>query len=220
MDRFAVLFMVICAFIAHSLAASTRQTDCQRRREQELRATRNLTGLLVPVCDEHGEYLPMQCFGQAVRGRPFCACYDSDFGQIKGPSRNLLTCNCIRKHHDWEHNRGADRGNEPHCNTTSGEYNPVQCSNTHHWCVNTTSGEHLGEEVSGGCSSDLSNVTCPRAGSHHGHDSPHGDSAHRGTASHRGGSSDHDDSSHQSGSSSQHGGTSPQGGSEHHGLHS
>ncbi|XP_077536312.1 U20-hexatoxin-Hi1a-like [Haemaphysalis longicornis] len=213
MTGIILCFVLICAFVADSLSASTGQTDCQRRRLQEQHATGNLTGLLVPECDEHGEYLPIQCFGATTRGRRFCACYDREFGQIKAPSLNLVSCACIRQHHDWEHAEASARGNEPHCNLTSGEFKPVQCSPTHHWCVNTTSGEPVGEHMAGGCSGNLSSVTCGIDGTHHGHASHHDDSAHGGSSSHHGHTSGHGDSTH-------HSGASHDAGSGHHDHHS
>uniref|UniRef100_A0A023GBD0 Putative thyropin n=1 Tax=Amblyomma triste TaxID=251400 RepID=A0A023GBD0_AMBTT len=204
MARVTPCVLLIFALIGYVYCAHTGETDCQRRRRNEQRATRNLTGLLVPECDEHGEYKAMQCFGEAVRGRPFCACYDNEFGQIKGPSRQLRSCNCIREHHDWERsNRGSSRREGgPRCDTTSGEYQPVQCTSTEHWCVDTDTGVQLGEKLRGGCSTDLSQVNCGIGGSHHGHGVGHGDSTHRG-GSHEGSGSHHGEDSRR-GSSSRH----------------
>ncbi|XP_077537869.1 saxiphilin-like [Haemaphysalis longicornis] len=212
MTRILLICVVTCAFFADSLAASVPLTDCQRRRERELRVTQtqNLTGLVVPECDENGEYLPKQCFGQAVRGPPFCACYDKEFGQIKAPSRKIVSCNCIRQHHEWQRISRSQRGDEPRCNGTSGEFHAVQCSATHHWCVNTTSGVPNGELLPGGCSTDLSSITCAIGGTHHGHED-HGH--HGGAHAHHGGSSDQHNSTHSGESSTQHGDTSHQGGS-------
>lgn len=213
MTRILLCFVVIGAFFADSLAASVPLTDCQRRREREQRVTQtqNLTGLVVPECDENGEYLPKQCFGQAVRGPPFCACYDREFGQIKAPSRKIVSCHCIREHHEWQRTSRTQRGNEPRCNGTSGEFHAVQCNATHHWCVNTTSGVQHGPQMQGGCSSDLSSMTCGIGGPHHGH---HDDSTHRGAQAHHGDSSDHHDTTRHSGSSTQHGDTSHHSGSD------
>uniref|UniRef100_A0A023FRL5 Putative thyropin n=1 Tax=Amblyomma cajennense TaxID=34607 RepID=A0A023FRL5_AMBCJ len=161
MTRSAPWVLVTFALIGYIYCAHTGETDCQRRRRNEQRATRNLTGLLVPECDERGEYKAIQCFGEVVGGgRPFCACYDREFGQIKGPSRKLRSCNCVREHYEWERRRGANRGDEPRCNGTSGEYNPVQCSTDQHWCVDSDTGALLGNKQAGGCSSDLSHISC------------------------------------------------------------
>lgn len=162
MIRLTICILTIFAIAGLTYGASVRLTDCQRRREREQRVTQNLTGLLIPECDKNGEYLSKQCFGQAVRGPPFCACYDREFGQIKEPSRHLVSCNCIRSLNEWERSRGRDRGSAPRCNTTSGEYHPVQCSDTKHWCVDTDTGEKRGAEMTGGCSTDLKAVTCRR----------------------------------------------------------
>lgn len=226
MARISFFTLAIFALVGCVYCASTRETDCQRRRRTEQGATRNLTGLLVPECDEHGNYKAIQCFGETVRGgRPFCACYDNEFGQIKGPSRNLRSCNCIRDHHEWEHRARSQQGPEPRCDATSGEYNPLQCDVSSHWCVETDSGRQLGERQPGGCSDNLSSISCGVGGTHHGHDGDHSGShgdhhsgtSHRGSSSHddrtsqrsgtsgsRGtsGSSGHDDSSHQSSGSS------------------
>ncbi|KAL3184257.1 hypothetical protein MRX96_032142 [Rhipicephalus microplus] len=212
MTRISFFTLTVFALIGYVYCASTRETDCQRRRRNEQRATRNLTGLLVPECDEDGNYKAIQCFGETVRGgRPFCACYDNEFGQIKGPSRNLRSCNCIRAHHEWERQSRSQRVPEPRCDATSGEYNAVQCDVTSHWCVEPDSGRQLGERQSGGCSDNLSSVSCGVGGTHHGHDAPHtgyrsGDHSasngdhHRGTSHH--GTSAHDDrTSQRSGSS-------------------
>lgn len=232
MTRIGFVTLAVFALVGYVFCASTRETDCQRRRRTEQSATRNLTGLLVPECDEHGNYKAIQCFGETVRGgRPFCACYDNEFGQIKGPSRNLRSCNCIRDHHEWEHRSRSQRGWEPRCDTTSGEYNPVQCDVGEHWCVEPDSGRQLGERQPGGCSDNLSAISCGIDGTHHGHQggsqrgshgtTHHGSSAHDDRTSQRGGSSgsshgtsgssSHDDSSHHGSSGSSH-----QGGSGHH----
>uniref|UniRef100_A0A023GB76 Thyroglobulin type-1 domain-containing protein n=1 Tax=Amblyomma triste TaxID=251400 RepID=A0A023GB76_AMBTT len=195
MLRTAPCTIAIFALVSCIYCATTRESDCQRRRRTEQRVTRNQAGLLVPECDENGEYLAIQCFGQTVGGgRPFCACYDREFGQIKAPSRHLKSCNCIRKHHEWEHNRGRQSENEPRCNATSGEFNAVQCSHSEHWCVDRDSGVLLGEKRSGGCTSDLSEESCGIGGDRHGH------GAGRGDPTYRGGSSQHDAGAHQGGS--------------------
>uniref|UniRef100_A0A224YF04 Thyropin n=1 Tax=Rhipicephalus zambeziensis TaxID=60191 RepID=A0A224YF04_9ACAR len=212
MARISFFTLAIFALVGYVYCASTRETDCQRRRRTEQGATRNLTGLLVPECDEHGNYKAIQCFGQTVRGgRPFCACYDTEFGQIKGPSRNLRSCNCIREHHEWERRSRSQQGPEPRCDATSGEYNPMQCDVSSHWCVETDSGRQLGERQPGGCSESLSSNSCGVGGTHHGHNASqprhhggdhsgsHGDH-HRGT-SHDGTSSHGDHTSQRSGSS-------------------
>lgn len=186
MIRLTLCIFGISAIIGLTYEASltsARLTDCQRRREREQRVTHNLSlGLLVPECDENGEYLSRQCFGQAVRGPPFCACYDRDFGQIKGPSRKIVACDCIRAHHEWERTRGRPRRSAPRCNTTSGEFDPVQCDDTKHWCVDTYTGEKKGIEMDGGCRTDLTAAPCARPGSHEGHVSAHGHASHQGTS--------------------------------------
>uniref|UniRef100_A0A023FUD9 Putative thyropin n=1 Tax=Amblyomma cajennense TaxID=34607 RepID=A0A023FUD9_AMBCJ len=210
MARVAPCVLVIFALIGYIHCAHTGETDCQRRRRTEQHATRNLTGLLVPECDEHGEYKAIQCFGEAVRGRPFCACYDREFGQIKGPSRSLRSCNCIRAHHEWERSRDSSRReSEPRCDTTSGEFNPVQCSRDEHWCVDRDTGAQLSEKQRGGCSTDLSQASCGIGDTHHGHGAGHGDSTHR-TGSH------HDDTSHHD-TGSRHGDSTRHSDSSHHG---
>nr|DAA34697.1 TPA_inf: putative thyropin precursor [Amblyomma variegatum] len=196
MARATACVLAIFALIGYIYCAHTGETDCQRRRRTEQRATRNLTGLLVPECDDHGEYKAIQCFGETVRGRPFCACYDREFGQIKGPSRSLRSCNCIRAHYEWERSRGSDhRESEPRCDTTSGEYNAVQCSSNEHWCVDRDTGVPLGQRERGGCSTDLSHVSCGIGDSHHGYGDRHNHTTGRGGSSH-----DHDTSDHGSGS--------------------
>lgn len=205
MSRFTDVLLTLFALIGLASAAPNRPTDCERRRLEELQSTRNLTGIVVPECDEHGEYRPMQCFGDAIRGgRPYCACYDREFGQIKGPSRKLLSCNCIRRHHDWTNNRGLERGYEPRCNSTTGQYDPAQCNSTHHWCVHEETGNQYGYERVGGCSTDLSRLDC-------GHDAFRGepgshqdDHELRETSSSHGGSTEYGDTSGQGSSSSLH----------------
>ncbi|XP_077536565.1 U20-hexatoxin-Hi1a-like [Haemaphysalis longicornis] len=163
MTRLPVSCFAIFVLVGFVYSASVRLTDCQQRREREQRVTRNTTsGLLVPECDANGEYLSRQCFGQAIRGPPFCACYDREFGQIKGPSRHLVACDCIRSLFEWERSRGQGRGSAPRCNTTSGEFYPVQCSDTKHWCVDTKTGVKKGAEMNGGCSTDLDKVKCAK----------------------------------------------------------
>ncbi|XP_037576006.1 U24-ctenitoxin-Pn1a [Dermacentor silvarum] len=204
MNRTGFLALAIFAFVGYAFCASTGETDCQRRRRNEQRATRNLTGLLVPECDEQGNYKAIQCFGEAVRGRPFCACYDNEFGQIKGPSRSLKSCNCIRDHHEWQQRSSSQKGPEPLCNVTSGEYNALQCDVDSHWCVDTDSGRQEGERQPGGCSSNLSAISCGVGGTHHGHGDSHSGSSHHGTSSHQGrsGSSHQGSSGHHTGDSS------------------
>uniref|UniRef100_A0A224YH31 Thyropin n=1 Tax=Rhipicephalus zambeziensis TaxID=60191 RepID=A0A224YH31_9ACAR len=212
MTRINFITLATCALVGYVLCASTGETDCQRRRRTEQSATSNLTGLLVPECDEHGNYKPIQCFGETVQGRRFCACYDSEFGQIKGPSRNLRSCNCIVAYHEWEHKSPEERGSEPHCNTTSGEYNPVQCNSTDHWCVEPDSGRLLGAKMTGGCSSDLSSMSCGIDGTHHGHHGSHSDSHHGSHGdSHHGAHGD----SHHGAHGDSHTGTSHQDSSSH-----
>ncbi|XP_077536540.1 U20-hexatoxin-Hi1a-like [Haemaphysalis longicornis] len=189
--------ILILACVAFASCAPAGETDCQRRRREQS-ATGNHTGLLVPECDEHGHYLPIQCFGQATDGSRFCACYDKDFGQIKAPSKKVKSCNCIRKHHDWQQQNATHRENEPRCNTTTGEFQEVQCTSTHHWCVDKETGDHLGTEMSGGCDIDLSFITCGADGTHHGHtehhDGPHhGSVSEHGAGSHHGASPEHGD---------------------------
>lgn len=216
MNYITNLLIAIFAFIGHTSGASTGKTDCERRRLEAFQSTHNLTDLLVPFCDEHGEYLPLQCFGDIIEGRPFCACYDRDFGQIKEPSRKIVSCNCIRLHHDWEHNRELERGNEPRCNSTSGEFDPVQCNATHHWCVHEETGNKFGYERSGGCSTDISRVTCGRDAFLHVPGSNHGDSGHGQTTSSHGDSPNGDETTEQSAApSTQSIGTSPQSESGH-----
>lgn len=202
MNRINFLTLAICTLVGYVLCTPTGETDCQRRRRNEQSATGNLSGLLVPECDEHGNYKPIQCFGETIRGRRFCACYDKEFGQIKGPSRSLRSCNCVVAYHEWEHTPASERGSEPHCNATSGEYNPVQCNTTDHWCVETDSGRLLGAKMHGGCSTDLSNISCGIDGTHHGHHGSHGQSPHGSHSdSHHGTHADpHTDASHQSSS--------------------
>ncbi|XP_075555252.1 U20-hexatoxin-Hi1a-like [Dermacentor variabilis] len=213
MTRTVFLALAIFALVGYAVCASTRETDCQRRRRNEQGATRNLTGLLVPECDEHGNYKAIQCFGEAVRGRPFCACYDNEFGQIKGPSRSLRSCNCVRDHHEWQQRSRSQKGPEPRCDATSGEYNAVQCDVGEHWCVDRDTGRQEGERQPGGCSSDLSAISCGVGGTHHGHGDSHGSSSHHGGSGHHdsSGSSSHGTSSHHGGS-----GSSQQGSSDHH----
>uniref|UniRef100_A0A0C9SEE9 Putative thyropin n=1 Tax=Amblyomma americanum TaxID=6943 RepID=A0A0C9SEE9_AMBAM len=216
MARVTPCVLVVFALIGYIYCAHTGETDCQRRRRNEQRATRNLTGLLVPECDEHGEYKAIQCFGETVRGRPFCACYDREFGQIKGPSRSLRSCNCIRAHHEWEHSRDSSRrDSEPRCDTTSGEFNPVQCSREEHWCVDRDTGAQLSEKQRGGCATDLSHASCGISDTQHGHGAGHGDSTHRGGSRHSDSSHHDDDSSHRGSSSSRGTSTSHSGSGSH-----
>ncbi|KAL3242047.1 hypothetical protein MRX96_021577 [Rhipicephalus microplus] len=98
----------------------------------------------------------------------------TEFGQIKDPSRSLRLCNCVVAYHEWEHTPASKRGSEPHCNTTSGKYNPVQCNTTDPWCVEPDSGRLLGVKMHGGCSSNLSTILCSIDGIHHGHHGSHG----------------------------------------------
>lgn len=210
MFRESLLLLVILSCIAYATSVPTGETDCQRRRREQS-STGNHTGLLIPECDEHGHYLSIQCFGEAVDGSRFCACYDKDFGQIKAPSKKVKSCNCIRKHHDWHQQNGTERENEPRCNTTTGEFQPVQCTSTHHWCVNTHTGEHLGREMSGGCGIDLSFITCGVDGTHHGH-TEHEGSAHNDSSSQHGTDSRHEPNT-------DHSGQSASSEDDHHGDH-
>ncbi|KAL1487395.1 hypothetical protein MTO96_030971 [Rhipicephalus appendiculatus] len=197
MTRINFIALATCALVGYVLCASTGETDCQRRRRTEQSATSNLTGLLVPECAS-------------------ALATTTSSVQIKGPSRNLRSCNCIVAYHEWEHKSPEERGSEPHCNTTSGEYNPVQCNSTDHWCVEPDSGRLLGAKMTGGCSSDLSSMSCGIDGTHHGHHGSHSDSHH----------GSHGDSHHGSHGDSHHGahGDSHTGTSHHdssnHGDHS
>uniref|UniRef100_A0A023G1K6 Putative thyropin n=1 Tax=Amblyomma parvum TaxID=251391 RepID=A0A023G1K6_AMBPA len=205
MARLAVRVVAFLTLMGYITCAATGETDCQRRRREEQESTEHRANLLIPECDENGDYKALQCFGRAVRGKPFCACYDKDFGQIKGPSKNIESCNCVRAHHEWEHSTDSNKGSEPRCNATSGAYNQVQCDTNEHWCVDWDSGEQQGLKMNGGCSTDLSGMTCGIVGTHHAHSgSHHGESAH-----HHGASDAH------SGSGSD--GTSHHGAHDHHG---
>ncbi|EEC13518.1 hypothetical protein IscW_ISCW024702 [Ixodes scapularis] len=42
----------------------------------------------------------MQCFGDPKQPRRMCACYDQEYDQIKAPSRQLKSCNCLAEHHE------------------------------------------------------------------------------------------------------------------------
>ncbi|XP_077536659.1 U20-hexatoxin-Hi1a-like [Haemaphysalis longicornis] len=194
--------IAIFALMGLASASPTQRSDCEQRRDEVLTSTHNVTGIVVPDCDEHGEYRPLQCFGDAIGGgRPYCACYDRQFGQIKGPSRKLLSCNCIRTHHDWENNREFDRRSEPRCNSTTGEFDPMQCNSTHHWCVHEETGNQYGYERIGGCSTDLSTFTCGRdiflrqPGAHHDDSTHGGESSSHGDPTHKDETSEQDASS-------------------------
>ncbi|XP_077536310.1 SCO-spondin-like isoform X2 [Haemaphysalis longicornis] len=172
----------------------TGETDCQRRHREES-AIGNQADLLVPECDETGHYLPLQCFGQATDGSRFCACYDKDFVQIKAPSKKVRSCNCLRRHHEWLQQNGSERENEPRCNTTTGEFQSVQCTSTHHWCVDKETGEPLSRQMSGGCGIDLALTTCAVNETHRGN-TEHHDSDQPDSNCGHGSCSDHGSSIH------------------------
>uniref|UniRef100_A0A023GAV9 Putative thyropin n=1 Tax=Amblyomma triste TaxID=251400 RepID=A0A023GAV9_AMBTT len=207
MKQLTVYVLAFSTLIGYISCAATNETDCQRRRRQETANTADRAGLLVPECDEHGEYKALQCFGDAVQGRPFCACYDKEFGQIKGPSKNIKSCHCVRAHYEWEHKTESDKGSEPRCNTTSGEYNPVQCDAESHWCVDWDTGAQRGLKMNGGCTTDLSAMSCGIDGTHHGDSAHHHASCdpHSGTCSHDASSSSHHGDGGHHGDSSHHG---------------
>ncbi|XP_064466358.1 U20-hexatoxin-Hi1a-like [Ornithodoros turicata] len=125
MNKLVIAFAVIAlAAVCHGAASGSRQTDCQRRAEQERRVTA-LPGHIVPECDANGEYKAKQCFGARRKGNPFCSCYTRDYVQIKGPSTKITDCECVRERHEilQQQRRAGNRaGNVPTCNEETGEY--------------------------------------------------------------------------------------------------
>uniref|UniRef100_A0A131Z4G3 Thyropin n=1 Tax=Rhipicephalus appendiculatus TaxID=34631 RepID=A0A131Z4G3_RHIAP len=81
----------------------------------------------------------------------------------------------------------------------------MQCDSSAHWCVEPDSGRLLGAKMTGGCSSDLSSMSCGIDGTHHGHHGSPSDSHH----------GSHSDSHHGSHGDSHHGSH----GDSHHGAH-
>ncbi|KAG0421449.1 hypothetical protein HPB47_002656, partial [Ixodes persulcatus] len=73
-------------------------SDCEQRKQRE---ERNTSPLAIHIeCNPDGSYKPMQCFGDPKQPRRMCACYDQEYDQIKAPSRQLKSCNCLAEHHE------------------------------------------------------------------------------------------------------------------------
>lgn len=157
------IFVFAVSFIVYINCGPTRQSgqshqaslsDCQQRRDREARV--NISSPITIECNEDGTYKALQCFGTPVKNKGrFCACYDNDYNQIKGPSTKLKSCNCVREYHEKTHHRGSQQPANVHipsCDTVTGEYEKKQCDDSHHWCVNSDTGAQLGQKLEGGCS--------------------------------------------------------------------
>uniref|UniRef100_A0A0K8RA73 Putative two thyropin domains protein n=1 Tax=Ixodes ricinus TaxID=34613 RepID=A0A0K8RA73_IXORI len=150
---FAICFVVYINCVPTRVAnhgASRPLSDCEQRKQRE---ERNTGPLAIHIeCNPDGSYKPMQCFGNPDQPRRMCACYDQEYDQIKAPSRQLKSCNCLAEHHEKSKSTHSQVGDEiPKCNLTSGYYQQMQCNTQHHWCVDPESGTALGERRSGGC---------------------------------------------------------------------
>jgi hypothetical protein len=127
-------------------------TECQRKRIQALDNKNNQTNVqanvLIPECDENGDYLPLQCYGTAISGGRFCLCWDKESQVVRGPSKNIKACKCFVEQYE-----AAKRNIRyfPQCED-SGFYKSLQCSIGKWWCVDPNKGIIKGLKHSGSCS--------------------------------------------------------------------
>uniref|UniRef100_A0A090XAV6 Putative thyropin n=1 Tax=Ixodes ricinus TaxID=34613 RepID=A0A090XAV6_IXORI len=128
----------------HGTFPTPRVTASNVRQREE----RDTSPLAVHIeCNPDGSYKPMQCFGDPKQPRRMCACYDQEYDQIKAPSRQLKTCNCLAEHHEKSKSTHSQVGVEiPKCNLTSGYYEQMQCNTQQHWCVDPEHGTALGKK--------------------------------------------------------------------------
>uniref|UniRef100_A0A0K8RBA1 Putative two thyropin domains protein n=1 Tax=Ixodes ricinus TaxID=34613 RepID=A0A0K8RBA1_IXORI len=150
---FAICFVVYINCVPTQVAnhgASRPLSDCEQRKQRE---ERNTSPLAIRIeCNPDGSYKPLQCFGNPDQPRRMCACYDQEYDQIKAPSRQLKSCNCLVEHHEKSKSTARQVGVEvPKCDLTTGYYEQVQCNNQHHWCVDRENGTQLGTKQNGGC---------------------------------------------------------------------
>ncbi|CAN7998362.1 unnamed protein product, partial [Ixodes hexagonus] len=131
-------------------APSRPLSDCEQRKQRESRVTGALA--INIECNPDGSYKPIQCFGAATERHRRCACYTQEYDQIRAPSTQLKSCNCIVEHHEKSKPTSLQVGAEiPKCNLTSGYYEEMQCNEQQHWCVDKDHGTPLGEKRPGGC---------------------------------------------------------------------
>ncbi|XP_067125498.1 U24-ctenitoxin-Pn1a-like [Centruroides vittatus] len=116
------------------------ETECEkhRKREQE----HDAIGLVVPECDENGDYKGLQCH----KDHTFCQCWDKKGHALTAPSRDIKACECPRAKAEAE--RNAWSGDYiPQCRK-DGTYERKQCWEWKKlcWCVDKD-GKELTEKT-------------------------------------------------------------------------